>query len=215
MTNRIELIEIRTEQFCACDTAPRMHPLRNRAYKNPESAESREARAREPVVVTVLPAFGENRVFATVAAFFKEWRHYKKMNYSKSTSRDSQTQSTYNRCGMFALCPHGVETDKCTVLMFRKREEKHLAAGGVIDAAFLAGQIPAEMKMHHLTRRCHRGYRRMPRPSTDLNKQKRTVKNSLYTKCRARITVTIRQHTDGSWDFVTSNEVSWNSQCVE
>jgi hypothetical protein len=101
------------------------------------------------------------------------------------------------------------------VLVFSHREEEHLEAGGAIDAAFLAGQIPVEMKMHHVTRRCHRGYRRKSRPSSDPNKQKRTVKNSLFTDYKARITLTIRQHADGSWDFVTSNEVRWNSHYME
>jgi hypothetical protein len=101
------------------------------------------------------------------------------------------------------------------VFMFSNREKAHLEEGGVIDAAFLAGQMPVEMRLHHLTRRCHRGYRREPRPSTDPNKKKRTVKNSAFTDCPARIKVTIRQHADGSWDYITSNEVNCgNSQCM-
>jgi hypothetical protein len=82
-----------------------MQPLRNRAYKNPESAESQEARAREPPVITVLPAFGEGRVFATMDAFFEEWRPHEKENFTKSTSRDSQTGATFNRCVTYALRP--------------------------------------------------------------------------------------------------------------
>jgi hypothetical protein len=90
--------------------------LRNRAYKNPESQASVEARARKPPVVTVLPAFGENRVFASVDEIFKAWRPYEKENFSESTSRDSQTQATYNRCVEKSLCPHVMKTDGCACI---------------------------------------------------------------------------------------------------
>lgn len=62
--------------------------------------------------------------------------------------------------------------------------------------------------MHHLTRRCHRSIRRVPRPSKDPNKKKRKVKNLLFTDCPARITLTVRKTDTGEMEFVTSNEVS-------